>query len=597
MKLSKLYSNQSDLFQPINFVDGLNVVMAEIHQPKDRKKDTHNLGKTTLVRLLDFVLLATNDSNFFLFKHKEKFEDFTFFLEIKLDDNSFVTIRRSVKEASKISFKRDKAKYQDFSETPDAEWDHCNVPFKNARELLDGMLDWHGLKTWAYRKIIGYLLRSQSDYQDVFQLSKFKGKHGDWKPFLAHILGFDDKLITKYYEKEDQLSKEKDISENIKKGLGADIEDINKIKGILLIKQEEIEKKQKELDAFDFRDQDKDSTKKLVDEIDRNIADLNAKRYSLNFNLKKITDSLKEDRILFDPDAAQVLFKEAGIAFQGQIKKDFQQLIAFNQAITDERRGYLQEEQKEIKAELKEIDANLNALGGQRSQTLAFLSKTDVFDKYKDVSNEIVAMKAEVISLKNRLMVLNKLLLKAKEIREIKYDHDSLQVKIEENVNEQSSDKNSLFSTIRLYFNEIIKAVIDREAVLSVLVNKEGHLVFRAEILDEKGGSTGADLGHTYRKLLCIAFDLAVLRAHLKEKFPRFVYHDGVFETLDDRKKENLLAVIRYYGELGLQPIITLIDSDLPKRDDDKPIFSKDEIVLTLHDKDQSGRLFRMQAW
>lgn len=597
MKLSKLYSNQPDLFETINFVDGLNVIMAEIHQPKDRKKDTHNLGKTTLVRLLDFVLLATNDSNFFLFKHKEKFEDFTFFLEIKLDDNSFVTIRRSVKEASKISFKRDKAKYQDFSETPDAEWDHCNVPFKKARELLDGMLDWRGLKTWAYRKIIGYLLRSQSDYQDVFQLSKFKGKHGDWKPFLAHILGFDDQLITKYYEKEAQLSKEKDISENIKKGLGADIEDINKIKGILLIKQEEIEKKQKELDAFDFRVQDKDSTKKLVDEIDRNIADLNAKRYSLNFNLKKITDSLKEDRILFDPDAAQVLFKEAGIAFQGQIKKDFQQLIAFNQAITDERRGYLQEEQKEIKAELKEIDSNLNALGGQRSQTLAFLSKTDVFDKYKDVSNEIVAMKAEVISLKNRLMVLNKLLKKEKEIRKINRDHDTLQVKIEENVNKQSSDKNSLFSTIRLYFNSIIKEVIDREAVLSVLVNKEGHLVFRAEILDEKGGSTGADLGHTYRKLLCIAFDLAVLRAHLKEKFPRFVYHDGVFETLDDRKKEKLLTVIRYYGKSGLQPIITLIDSDLPKRDDDKPIFSKDEIVLTLHDKDQSGRLFRMQAW
>lgn len=597
MKLSKLYSNQPDLFEPVNFVDGLNVIMAEIHQPKDRKKDTHNLGKTTLVRLLDFVLLPNNDSNFFLFKQKEKFEEFTFFLETKLDDNSFVTIRRSVKEASKISFKRHKTKYQDFSETPDAEWDHCNVPIKYARELLDGMLDWQGLKTWSYRKIIGYLLRSQSDYQDVFQLSKFKGKHVDWKPFLAHILGFDDQLITKYYEKEDQLKKEKDISENIKKGLGADIEDINKIEGILLIKQEEIEKKQKELDAFDFRNQDKDSTKKLVDVIDRNIADLNAKRYSLNFNLKKITDSLKEDRILFDPDAAQVLFKEAGIAFQGQIKKDFQQLIAFNQAITDERRGYLQEEQKEIKAKLKEINANLNALGRRRSQTLAFLSATDVFDKYKDVSNEIVAMKAEVISLKNKLMVLNKLLMKAKEIREIEHDHDYLRVKIEENVNEQSSDKNSLFSTIRLYFNEIIKAVIDREAVLSVLVNKEGHLVFRAEILDEKGGPTGADSGHTYRKLLCIAFDLAVLRAHLKEKFPRFVYHDGVFETLDDRKKENLLAIIRYYGELGLQPIITLIDSDLPKHDDDKPIFFKNEIVLTLHDKDQSGRLFRMQAW
>ena len=30
---------------------------------------------------------------------------------------------------------------------------------------------------------------------------------------------------------------------------------------------------------------------------------------------------------------------------------------------------------------------------------------------------------------------------------------------------------------------------------------------------------------------------LPYLRAHLDDKFPRFVYHDGVFESLDDRKK------------------------------------------------------------
>lgn len=58
--------------------------------------------------------------------------------------------------------------------------------------------------------------------------------------------------------------------------------------------------------------------------------------------------------------------------------------------------------------------------------------------------------------------------------------------------------------------------------------------------LDESGNATSADLGHAYRKLLCIAFDLAVLRAHLDDEFPRFVYHDGVLESLDDRKKENL---------------------------------------------------------
>ena len=139
--------------------------------------------------------------------------------------------------------------------------------------------------------------------------------------------------------------------------------------------------------------------------------------------------------------------------------------------------------------------------------------------------------------------------------------------------------------------------MIDSKALLSVSVNQHGHLDFRAELLDEAGNATSADRGHSYKKLLCIAFDLAVLRAHLDDQFPRFAYHDGVFESLDDRKKENLLVVIRRYTALGIQSIITLIDSDLPQRATPEPVFTPDEIVLLLHDEGESGRLFRMRRW
>ena len=105
-------------------------------------------------------------------------------------------------------------------------------------------------------------------------------------------------------------------------------------------------------------------------------------------------------------------------------------------------------------------------------------------------------------------------------------------------------------------------------------------------------------MGHTYKKLLCIAFDLAVLRAHLNDKFPHFVFHDGVFESLDKRKKENLLSTLRQYSEMGIQSIITLIDSDLPERgDEEEPVFNEDEVVLRLHDEGDQGRLFRMKGW
>jgi uncharacterized protein YydD (DUF2326 family) len=598
MRLSKLYSNKPGVFEPVEFVPGLNVVMAEIRLPENRKKDTHNLGKTTLGRLLDFCFLLPRDSKFFLFKHHDLFESFVFFLEVELEDASFVTIRRGVAEATRISFRKHEAGRQDFSALPLSEWDHQDVAFERARELLDGLLDWRALKPWSYRKALGYLLRSQEDFREVFQLRKFSSKHADWKPFLAHMLGFDAKLISEHYEKEQELSKKEETSQTIRRELGGSVEDISKVEGIILLKQRDAERKQKLLDAFDFRAQDKDRTKQVVEEVDERIAVLNAERYSLSQNRKKVLASLEEDQILFNPDDAQRLFEEAGILFKGQIKRDFQQLIAFNRAITGERRGYLQEERAEIDVELKRVNAELNTLGKKRSDMLSFLSGTDTFGKYKRLSDEMVTLRADIASLENQRGHLHRLQELRAEVRTLIEERGHLQAQIEADVEKQNSDQQSLFSTIRVYFSEVVEEVIDRKALLSVAPNQAGHLEFKAEILDGSGNATSADLGHTYRKLLCIAFDLAVLRAHLDQKFPHFVFHDGVFESLDNRKKENLLTVIRRYADLGLQSVITLIDSDLPVRSEDSdPVFAADEIISTLHDEGDQGRLFKMGAW
>jgi len=183
----------------------LNTVIAEIRLPENKAKDTHNLGKTTIGKLLDFCFLQGKDQNFFIFKHLDRFKDFVFYLEIELADASFLTVRRGVEEATRISFKKHEASHQDFSVLSESGWDHFELPFERAKEMLDSLLDWRALKPWSYRKIIGYLLRSQDDYGDVFQLKKFAAAHADWKPFLAQILGFNAKLIEDHYKKEDDL--------------------------------------------------------------------------------------------------------------------------------------------------------------------------------------------------------------------------------------------------------------------------------------------------------------------------------------------------------------------------------------------------------
>ncbi|AWK42964.1 DUF2326 domain-containing protein [Photorhabdus laumondii subsp. laumondii] len=598
MKLSKIYSNKPSLFEPIAFHEGLNVIYGEIRLPENKEKDTHNLGKSTLGRVIDFALLSRRNTDFFLFKHPDIFNQFVFFLEIELKDSSFLTIRRDVAQPSKICFKKHQEKNQDYSLLPTDQWDHEDVSFDKAKELLDSLLDLSVIKPWSYRNSLGYLIRSQDDYSDVFQLRKFRSKDASWKPYLSHILGFNAELIKEHYKKEKALEEKQTTEKAVKKELGGSLEDISKVEGILLLKKKDAEKKQELLDAFDFRQQDKEKTKVLVEEIDEEIASLNQERYSLNQNRKKILKSLEEDKVLFNTEEAEKLFNEAGVLFSGQIKKDFEQLLGFNKAITEERFGYLTEEKSEIEAKLRIINTRLNELGTRRSKSLSFLSDTEVFSKYKILSRELVSLRADIETLERQKAHLHKLQELRTEIRSLSEECSHLQSKIENNVESQNSDQASIFSQIRLYFSEIVDTVISRKALLSVSPNREGHLQFKAEILDESGNATSADLGHTYRKLLCIAFDLAVLRVHKGEKFPHFAFHDGVFESLDNRKKENLLAILRDYVELGIQSVITLIDSDLPTRSPKElPVFDSTEIVLQLHDEGESGRLFKLKTW
>jgi uncharacterized protein YydD (DUF2326 family) len=411
-------------------------------------------------------------------------------------------------------------------------------------------------------------------------------------------LGFNGKLIEEHYLKETLLTERQDKVATIEQELGGSIQDISKIEGMLLLKQKDAQKKQKLLDAFDFRGGDKDRTKELVEDINARIAELNEKRYSLTQNRSKILSSLEEAQILFDPKYAKQLFGETGVLFDGQIKRDFEQLIAFNKAITEERHAYLEKERDEIEDELARINAELSELGKRRSDALAFLSSTDPFKKYKDVSGDLVALRADIIALERQRGFLNRLLELRKDIRILIEEEARLQAQVEDDVKKQNADRESLFSSIRVFFDEIIEDVIDRKALLNVASNTVGHLEFKAEILDKSGNATSADLGHTYKRLLCVAFDMALVRGHLANRFPRFLFHDGVFEGLDDRKKENLFAVIREYAELGIQHIITLIDSDLPRHKKAISEFVEaEEIVLRLHDESQQGRLFKMVSW
>jgi uncharacterized protein YydD (DUF2326 family) len=152
-------------------------------------------------------------------------------------------------------------------------------------------------------------------------------------------------------------------------------------------------------------------------------------------------------------------------------------------------------------------------------------------------------------------------------------------------------------TAVTRYFNRFVKQILGINGEFIVSRNTSGNIEFEIRTKDVIGADTSQDQGHSYHRLLCALFDLSVLRALDKTPFYHFVYHDGIFEGLDNRVKLRLLALIReIVGEGRIQYILSIIDADLPRdlETQTQIRFAPEEIVLTLSDQGDKGRLFKM---
>lgn len=593
MKLSKLYSNLPDRFNPILFKNGLNFIYGEIRHPNNTTKDTHNLGKTTLARLLDFMFLAKRHKEQFLFKNKETFTDFVFFLEIQLSKNQYLTIRRSVENNTRIGFFSHSEPNQDFRMLPEKSWYKLSS-FDNSKNYLDGKLNFTAVKSWQYRQLIGYLIRTQDDFYQVFQLRKYRGKDADWKPYMADLLGFDGRLAKKRYQITNQINelKRKIKDQNIPNEKKV-LEELSKVDGRLLLRNNELAKLIEFVEGFNFREIDNQAIERLVSDIDNQIAYLNMREYSIKNSINHIEQSFLNNEIKFNPIEVKELFDEVNILFPEQIQKDFEQLIAFNQAITQERNFYLEKELEDNRIELKNIQNKLSTLNIQRAKQLEFLQESELVVKFRESNQQISMIQAEIFDLQKQKDSIQKVLDLQKQKRDLILSLNDIHNKMEENVANINNNNESIFSKIRIYFNDIIHQVLNKNGELVVSLNEDSNFEFKAEY-QEYGQHTNESQGNTYRKLLCIAFDLAIARVYLDKNFPKFIYIDGVFDGLDERKKDLLLQVLREYSALGIQIIATTINSETHGL---TVSISEQEIILTLHDDGQDGRLFKMPIW
>ena len=579
MKISKIYANKN--FKSIEFNEGFNAIVA--FSSSGKKEDTHNLGKTSLIRVIDFILLSSFDKNKDKLLGKDIFIGQEFYGELKLNSGKYLLIKRTINSPTKICFKLNNTKLNNFK--LDVNWDE-ELTFKKAKAKLNEYLDFDVLQNWDYRKSITYFLRSQQDYLDVFKLNKFKGKHKDWKPFVFDLLGFNGKLILNKLEIEEEVDELKKKIQALKSEAQIDISEKDRLEGLLEIKKSELFEIKRQIDKFNFYEEDIQTNKLLVEKIDIELQNLNTSRYRLTFEVNKIESSLADIIDDFDVKAINKLFEEVNLYYPNQLKKDYTDLIEFQKSLTIERKFYLEETLEGLKKQIIEINSTIEELESEKSELLSFLTQKDSYYKFKEYQRKMVGLEVEVERILDKIKAIDHSLVIENKIKE-KQDLIKESVsRLKDSLNERKH------SNINKVFNSIIKKIIDTNALISLRINKQGNVEFDADYQNKTDLlKTSESEGTSYKKLLCVAFELSLLVNFSNHSFYRFAYHDGVLEGLDDRIKILYIQLAKdFCKKYNLQYIVTLIDSDLPK--DDLSIIKEEDICLELTDKDDSGKLF-----
>lgn len=600
MKLSKLYCNISG-FKNIEFnLNGINVIYADVVSQSEEKKNSHDLGKTKLAELIDFLFLKSIDKHHFLLKILDEtkvsvFINHIFYLELLLNNGQYLTIKRPVKNNTKISFSINEQRIEAFKSP--AKWDYENITFQKAKDILSEILsiDFFKNKDYDFRKAINYSIRMQGDYEDAYKLSKYVGgADTDWKPFMFDLLGFDGKLLQEKYANDKQREDIKTFIDNLKREYAVKTEDRDDLVAQLKLIEKNSQEVEKQVDSFNFFEKDKQLITKSIEEVESEISDLNTNSYNLNYEIDRLQKSIKNN-FAFDLNKVNKIFEESQIYFSEQLKENYSSLIDFNTKLTVERNKLLKQALGMKEIELKAVNLRLSELNDKKEEYLSYLQDTDTFKRFKFYQKELVKIEGESLRLRERISTIDKIFEKEK-------DREKLLKEIEGTVGQLKeiyahTENNSKYSDIRGKFSDYYEKIMDENARISWNINTNNNVEFIPPKVQTKGVTkkdTAKDEGRTYKKILCVAFDLAILSSYNTESYFRFVYHDDVLSQQDNGIKRRLLELVAELSRTNdLQYILSCIKSDLPLNEQDQPIFfSESDIVLKLHDKNETGTLF-----
>jgi uncharacterized protein YydD (DUF2326 family) len=541
-------SSPTGLFKKIIFKDGLNIILGRYSKSG---KDINGIGKTTIINLIDYCLLADGVKSE-LFKEKYNFiKNELVKLEFVIGETKY-SIERGFEDKRKVFFSRDEAKPTEFLDT--------DLRLILGSEIGKGQSGIYE-PIW-FRTLMSFFVQNDHSFSQRDAANPLKFTVGKRQPelfcYIFSLLGIDNSQIWDFdndtVELKSLRSDQTRINKQIVEQTGKTVDDF---RGECESVARKVDKLEVGLDNYTF-DENVANLEEKLKTLSGEISTLNKQHMTLVSKHRDVEESLLID-VDVNPEEVSNFYSEIHSEFSKFIMKSLSEVIEFRQEISTNRRKFLKVREAHYKARLDELKNKLISLERERSKVFNMLDEKSAFDSLKSAYNNLVEEKAR---LSGQLTYIEQLDHIEEAIARKKFNVSSTVARLVANKNEYLQ----VVDEVKEIFIDLVEGSVDIDSSdVSPYFNIEFKSNQKSPIKLSLEVPRGSSLGKGRFKIL--AFDLTVFITSIlrKSNFPSFLVHDGVFHAIAHKTRINFLNYINAkLDELDdIQYIITVNEDEI----------------------------------
>lgn len=568
MYLSKLtISSPGKVIRDIEFHKGLNLIVDET--PEDTTGTGNNVGKTTVLRLIDYCLGGDVDG---IYRNPEdKHESYALVKDFLTGNNVIVTLileddldTPSKKVVIERDFKTGRSSLIRINGKDVTRKDFV-------AELESAIFPEVKTETPSFRQIIAHNIRIDNLRLENTLKTLTMGKNEDYEALYLFMFGCPNDSAAR----KTQLSQELDTEKKYKRRMERN-RSKNEYKAALSVIESDIEKLVERKDNLNINEN-----------LQLDIDNLNALRAQINkvtsrtslLSLRKelINETVESfDKQNFGEDVflLEMIYKQA-LAYVPKMQRTFKELVDFHNTMLENKKAFVAQELPSIQEEIESLSVELERLKEKETVMAEKVLKSDTYEELEVIIvqlSELSRRKGEFESYISQIESAEKAIKeKCEEMKKI--DDGLFTADFAQRLETQRDKFNKIFS-------EVSHEIYDEQYIISYEVDtQKGKQLYKFHITDVANFSSGKKQG----EISC--FDIAYTVFADQESIPclHFILNDKKELVHGNQLNKFAEAVNKY----NVQFVCSMLYDKLP------PVLRKDEHVVVRLSQD--SKLFRIE--